>query len=177
MNTQIKIVSAIVSFLLLMTGQLVKAQKTSAGETFLGVAFETGLPTGPIAKDYKLSLGGTGTIQYGVNDHLALTFTSGYYNFLSKTLGTPFAPYKRANLQIVPIKVGAKVFFYDGFYAAGETGMAIEAVSGGGRKFILAPALGYATKQLDVSVRYENLLGGLENYGLVGLHTAYGFKL
>ncbi|MDB5150296.1 MAG: hypothetical protein JWQ57_4316 [Mucilaginibacter sp.] len=177
MNTQIKFISAIVGLLLMMTGQLVKAQKTSAGETRLGIAFETALPTGTGAKDYTISLGGTGTIQYGLNDHVALTFTSGYYNFLSKTLGTPFAPYKRPNLQIVPMKVGAKVFFYDGFYASAETGMAIEAVSGGRRKFILAPALGYATKQLDVSLRYEALLGGLENYGLVGLHTAYGFKL
>jgi hypothetical protein len=177
MSTQIKFISAIVGLLLMITGQLVKAQKTSAGETRIGLALETGLPTGNSVKDYQVSLGGTGTIQYGLSDKVALTFTSGYYDFLSKTLGTPFAPYKRANLQIVPIKVGAKVFFYDGFYAGAETGMAIEAVSGGRRKFILAPALGYATKQLDVSVRYEALLGGLDNYGLLGLHTAYGFKL
>lgn len=177
MNTQIKLTSVIAVCILLTTSQFAKAQKTTAGELREAVAFEVGLPSGIAVKDYKLSLGGTGTIQYGISDRWALTFTSGYYNFLAKTIGGKTEPYKKPNLQIIPIKVGAKAFLYDGFYIGGETGMAIEAVAGGGRKFVLASALGYATKQLDVSVRYESLLGGLENYGLVGLHTAYGFKL
>ena len=91
------------------------------------------------------------------------------------------APYKDIpganDIGIVPLKAGIKAFFSQNGYFGAEAGAGFETNSGGDTKLILSPTLGWANQTWDVGVRYENFSGQNNNYGLVGLRVAYGFKL
>jgi hypothetical protein len=178
------VASALVAVAILF-GTNVKAQTITPDKLRFGFGVEGGLPTGN-AKDFSnIELGGTGRLQYGLSNNLALTLTSGYYNFFGKTeSGTADTKYQ--SLGMVPIKIGIKAFFTKNLYFGAEAGAGIEtktflpqgvdeAFAEKDTKLILSPALGYATKSWDVGVRYENYSGQDNNYGLVALRVAYGF--
>ncbi|AYL94631.1 hypothetical protein HYN43_004670 [Mucilaginibacter celer] len=161
-------------------GTNVKAQTTPANALRFGIGLETGIPTGNADYRSHFMLGGTARLQYGVSDNLALTLTSGYYNFFATDVVKNV--YNGRSLGEIPVKAGIKAFVGSGFYLAGEAGAGFEVhpvVEGASKntKLILAPGLGYATKSWDVGVRYENFSGSGDNYGLVGLRIAYGFGL
>jgi hypothetical protein len=155
----------------------VKAQTTDKSAWRLGFGLEGGIPTGSLHTDpaySKFELGGTARLQYGVAKNVALTLTSGYYNFFATQAakdvgGTSFG--------VVPVKVGAKAFFTDNVYFGGEVGAGFETKYAKNTKLILTPGLGWANKSWDVGVRYENFSGQSDNYGLVALRLAYGFSL
>jgi hypothetical protein len=130
---------------------------------------------------YKLTLSGDARLQYDLSKRYSLTLTTGYTNlFVSKADGK--------DLGFIPAKVGFKAFVWnDQFYVMGESGAAIS-VSNGYHKtsLLLAPSIGYATKNIDISLRYEhyNDFERLNNdgsigkgVGQVGVRVAYGFKL
>ncbi len=164
----------------------VKAQTITPNALRFGFGVEGGLPTGN-AHDYSnFELGGTARLQYGVSKNVAVTLTSGYYNFFGKS--EPGTDLKYQSLGMVPIKAGIKAFLTSGFYVGGEVGAGIETKTflpqgvdenfiSKDTKLILSPGIGYATKHFDVGLRYENYSGQSNNYGLVGLRVAYGFGL
>lgn len=172
------------------------AQSTKKSALRLGIGIEGLLPTGGQLKDISnVGLGGTARLQYGISDNLALTLTSGYYNFFGKentttiTNGTNVTRItnKAIDFGIVPVKVGIKAFVSQNFYLAGEIGAGFEtkdAYRGAtgdfnkkATKLIASPGIGYATQKWDVGVRYENYSGQSNNYGALGLRIAYGFGL
>ncbi|MGN8072081.1 hypothetical protein [Mucilaginibacter sp. 22184] len=65
------------------------AQTTEKGKWRWSLGAEAGLPTGTIKKYSNFELGGTLRAQYGLSNSLALTFTSGYYNFSAKNRRSP----------------------------------------------------------------------------------------
>ncbi|MEP6614126.1 MAG: hypothetical protein ABJA76_19620, partial [Mucilaginibacter sp.] len=158
----------------------VKAQTTEKSAWRLGFGIEGGIPTGAIHDYSKFELGGTARLQYGVAKDVALTLTSGYYNFFAdadaKAIGGK-------SIGLVPVKLGVKGFVTDNIYLGAETGAGFETSSQyvKNTKFILSPAIGWANKSWDVGVRYEAFLGKSEglsdNYGTVALRLAYGFAL
>jgi hypothetical protein len=130
---------------------------------------------------YKLALSGDARLQYDLSKRYSLTLTTGYSNlFVSKADGN--------DLGFIPAKLGFKAFVWnDQFYIMGEGGAAF-AVSNGYHKtsLLLAPSIGYATKDIDISLRYEqytdfdrlNNDGSLgKGVGQIGVRVAYGFKL
>ena len=166
-------------------GTSAKAQTITPSQWRFGVGVEGGIVTGD-AHDYSnLELGGTARLQYGFSNNLALTLTSGYYNFFGKSYGGN----NYQSLGMVPIKVGLKYFVSKNIYVAGEAGVGIEtkAFAYQGEpddldaqthtKLLLSPGVGYANKHWDVGVRYENYSGQSDNYGVVALRLAYGFGL
>jgi hypothetical protein len=190
MKTMTKIIAGAFTAAAIFIGTNVKAQTTPANALRFGVGLETGIPTGNAHDISNFELGGTARLQYGVNKNVALTLTSGYYNFFGKTYsqsvttstGTSTVSFKGRSLGMIPVKAGIKAFVSDGFYISGEAGAGFEVhpiVAGGGKdtKLILSPGLGYATKSWDVGARYENFSGQGNNYGLIGLRIAYGFGL
>jgi hypothetical protein len=190
MKTMTKILASAFTAAAIFIGTNVKAQTTPANALRFGVGLETGIPTGNAHDGSNFELGGTARLQYGVNKNVALTLTSGYYNFFGKTYsqsvttntGTSTVSFKGRSLGMIPVKAGIKAFVSDGFYISGEAGAGFEVhptVAGGTKdtKLILSPGLGYATKSWDVGARYENFSGQGNNYGLVGLRIAYGFGL
>jgi len=157
----------------------VKAQTTTNTKTSdqwrLGIGIEGGIPTGNASNISNFELGGTLRLQYDASDHFAWTLTSGYYNMFGKDI--PGTTAKYADLGIVPVKLGIKAFFSPNVYFGAEAGAGFETISEGNTKLILSPTLGYATKSLDIGLRYENFSGQDNSYGLAGLRIAYAFPL
>ena len=170
----------------ILFGTNVKAQSIVPNKLRFGFGVDGGLATGNAHYASNIFLGGTGRLQYGLSNNLALTLTSGYYNFFGKN--DPVTGTKFQSLGMVPIKAGIKAFFAPSWYFGAEIGAGIETKtflhqgedSQAGEKdtkLILSPGIGYATKHWDVGARYENFSGQSNNYGLVGLRVAYGFGI
>jgi hypothetical protein len=170
----------------------VKAQAVKPEGWRLGIGLEGGIPTGNAHDISNFELGGTARLQYGLSNNLALTLTSGYYNFFGKTYNATVVDpitnsvttvnIKGGSLGMIPVKAGIKAFFTPNFYFGAEAGAGFEIhepVDGEVKdtKLILSPGVGYASKSWEVSARYENFSGQSNNYGLVGLRIAYGFGL
>jgi hypothetical protein len=154
----------------------VKAQtNTNPGDTWrLGIGIEGGIPTGNLNTFSNFDLGGTARLQYDTKSNLSFMLTTGYYNVFAKEING----FKPDALGLVPVKAGLKVFATENIYFSGEAGAGFETNYGKNTKFIVSPGIGYANyKGLDIGLRYENFSGQSDNYGLVGLRVAYGFKL
>ena len=129
---------------------------------------------------YGLALGADARLQYDLSKRYSLTLTSGFTNL--------FVDGKNNDLGFIPAKLGFKAFIWnDQFYIMGEGGAAF-AVTNNYEKtsLLLAPSIGYATKYIDLSVRYEHYSDfvKLNNNGTVGkgfgqlsLRVVYGFEL
>jgi hypothetical protein len=167
-------------------GSSAKAQTITPDKFRFGVGVEGGLATGNAHDFSNLELGGTARLQYGVSSNLAITLTSGYYNFFGKD--EPGTDTKYQSLGMVPIKAGIKYFFTQSLYFGAEAGVGIETktflpqgiderFAEKDTKLLLSPGLGWANKHWDVGVRYENYSGQSNSYGLVAARLAYGFGL
>ncbi|MES2428188.1 MAG: hypothetical protein V4560_14510 [Bacteroidota bacterium] len=176
-----KLAAAAITGVALLIGTNVKAQTTPASKLRFGVGLEAGAPTGNAHTASNFELGGTARLQYGVGNKLALTLTSGYYNFFGKnyTITTPTgtAIIDGSSFGIIPVKAGLKAFFSDNVYFSAEAGAGFEMKGAKNTKLILAPGLGWANQKWDVGVRYEDFSGQSNSYGIVGLRLAYGFEL
>lgn len=181
-----KLAAAALTGVALLIGTNVKAQIITPNKLRFGFGVEGGAVTGAAHNYSNVELGGTARLQYGLDKNLALTLTSGYYNFFGKT--QPNGTDKYQSLGMVPIKAGIKAFFTDNLYFGAEVGAGIEtktflpqgvnqAFVQKDTKLIVTPGIGYASKHWDVGARYENFSGQSNNYGLVGLRLAYGFGL
>ena len=188
MKNSNKLIAFAIAGVAILFANSVKAQTVPVNAFRLGFGVEGGVPTGNAHSISNIELGGTGRLQYGASSNLAITLTSGYYNFFGKS--DPYAVNtKYASLGMVPVKAGIKAFVNSGFYFSAEAGAGFETRAFGvehgvstegaekDTKLILSPGLGYATKSIDVGVRYENYSGQSNNYGLVALRVAYGFGL
>jgi len=159
------------------------AQETATTKNYdQGFRLGFGLNAGYAAHDpFKLTLGGDARLQYDLSKRYSITLTTGYTNlFVSEADGN--------DLGFVPAKAGFKAFVWnDQFYVMAEAGAAF-AVSNNydQTSLLLAPSIGYATKCIDISLRYEhyNDFERLNNdgshsigVGQLGLRVAYGFKL
>ena len=188
MKKSTKLMAVAVAAIAIFFAGNVKAQMVPVNALRFGIGVEGGLTTGNLHNYSNVELGGTARLQYGLNKNLALTLTSGYYNFFGKN-DPNLVDTKYASLGMVPVKAGIKAFVGSGFYLSGEVGAGFETRVFGAyhgedtqgldkdTKLILSPGLGYATHSWDVGVRYENYSGNSNNYGQVGLRIAYGFGL
>lgn len=125
---------------------------------------------------YNLALGADVRLQYDLTQKTSLTLTTGFTNF--------FKGDAAKDLGFIPVKAGFKGFiFEDSFYVMGEVGAAIAVTSGYDKtSLLLAPSIGYATKFVDLSLRYEHYndfvkMNGNKGLGQIALRLAYGFKL
>jgi len=192
MKNVTKLVTIAVAAVAIFFTTSVNAQAVRPDSWRFGIGLEGGIPTGNSHDISNFELGGTARLQYGLNNNLALTLTSGYYNFFGKTFTyTTVDPStntvttvsaKARSLGIIPVKAGIKAFFTPNFYFGAEAGAGFEVhepIAGDVKdtKLILSPGLGYASKSWEVSARYENFSGQGNNYGLIGLRLAYGFGL
>jgi hypothetical protein len=178
-STYIK--TAIAALAVTLMGITAKAQTTTAAPApgytpwKLGVGLETGL-TDATESYNKFVLGGTLRLQYDTKGPVAFMLTSGYYNLFAKN-------YSDKDIGVIPVKLGAKVFFAHNWYFSGEAGAGFETredIIDGKKdtKLILSPGIGYASHYgLDLGLRYENLSGQDYSYGIIALRIAYDFKL
>ncbi|WP_121810808.1 hypothetical protein [Mucilaginibacter kameinonensis] len=186
-NTITKVITGVSVVLALFTAKNVNAQTTSADKWRLGIGLEVGRPIGNAHDISNFELGGTARLQYSLSNSTALTLTSGYYNMFGKNITVLDAnaagtTVKSKDLGIIPVKLGIKSFLAHRLYFGAEAGAGFETTSlyGDGSKdtkLILSPTIGYATKIIDLGLRYEGFFGQGNSYGLIGLRIAYGFGL
>jgi hypothetical protein len=148
----------------------------------LGIGIDGLLPVGSFTNTVNFGLAITPRLQYNVDNKFALTFTSGFYHFFTKkiflTEGLGAGSSMENDLDIVPVKAGLKYFVLPNIYVAGEAGAGFEVEDGGGPvDLILSPSLGYASKNWDIGLRYENFRGQNSSVGVLGIRIAYGFGL
>jgi hypothetical protein len=189
-NTITKLLAGAFIALASFTVTTVKAQTTPADKWRLGVGLELGRPIGNAHEVSNFELGGTARLQYGLNNSTAITLTSGYYNLFGKSYTAHIVTANRVSditvngkdLGIIPVKLGIKSFLAHRLYFGAEAGAGFETSSlylDGSKdtKLILSPTIGYATKVIDLGLRYEGFFGQGNSYGLIGLRVAYGFGL
>lgn len=125
---------------------------------------------------YGLALGADVRLQYDLSQKTSLTLTTGFTNLFKKDA--------TKDLGFIPVKAGFKGFIWeDRFYLMGEIGAGIAVTNSYDQtSLILAPSIGYATKTIDLSLRYEHYsdfvgANGDKGIGQVAFRVAYGFKL
>ena len=125
---------------------------------------------------YDFSLGADVRLQYDLSQRTSLTLTTGFTNlFIGEDV---------KDLGFIPVKAGFKGFIWeDRFYLLGEVGAGFAVTNNYNEtSLILAPGIGYATKFIDLSLRYEYYndfpkANGGEGVGQLALRLAYGFQL
>ncbi len=174
-----KSINQIIIFLvLLLFTNISNAQKSKYKQGFrLGFGLNTGYV---LNEPFGFGLGADARLQYDLSKRYSLALTTGFTNF--------FVAGKSNDLGFIPVKLGFKAFIWnDQFYVLGEGGAAF-AVTNNYKKnsVIIAPGIGFATKFIDLSIRYEHYPSfpvtnfdqtiGEEN-GQLSLRLAYGFRL
>ena len=179
-TTKIKIL--LVAVLTLFYANTSSAQQKNTPEYDQGFRLGFGLNAGYATNDpYKLTLGADARLQYDLSKRYSFTLTTGFSNlFVSKSDGN--------DLGFIPAKAGFKAFIWnDEFYVMAEGGAAFPVTNNYNKtSLILAPSIGYATKYIDISLRYEQysdfprlISDGTygKGVGQLGIRLAYGFKL
>jgi hypothetical protein len=168
---------SIVAILALCLAGTMNAQDGTASDNYdqkfkLGI----GANVGYVFDDaFDLALGADVRLQYDLSQKTSLTLTTGFTNFFQGDFVK--------DLGFIPVKAGFKGFIWeDRFYVMGEVGAGFAVTNGYDQTtLILAPSLGYATKFVDLSLRYEHYSDfvGTDGKGLgqIALRLAYGFKL
>jgi hypothetical protein len=182
MKTTTKIKSLLVLAMATFFSNTTSAQDNPATNYDQGFRLGVGVNAGYAVNDpYKLALGADARLQYDLTKRYSLTLTTGFTNlFVSEADGS--------DLGFIPAKAGFKAFVWnDEFYLMGEAGAAFAVTNGYNKtSLLLAPSIGYATKYVDISVRYEHYsdFPKLNNDGTTGkgigqaaVRLAYGFKL
>ena len=181
MKTTEKIKIVLVLAISIMFANNSNAQDTQIAKNYdQGFRLGIGLNAGYATHDpYKMALGADARLQYDLSKRYSVTLTTGFTNlFVSAADGT--------DLSFIPAKAGFKAFVWnDQFYVMGEAGAAF-ALKNDNTSLLLAPSIGYASKYIDVSLRYEyyNDFARLNNNGTqgkgvgqLGVRLAYGFDL
>ncbi|MEO7212531.1 hypothetical protein [Mucilaginibacter sp.] len=187
MKKMTTLVAAAFTAAAIFLGTNANAQSTPKSALRFGIGVEGLLPTGNLKEISKAGIGITPRLQYGVADNLALTLTSGYYNYFGKS--TPIAGLDYKSYGMIPVKLGIKAFVSQNIYLGAEVGAGFETSNFGevkgtsagdvskNTKLIASPGIGWANQKWDVGARYENFSGQGNNFGTVGLRIAYGFGL
>ncbi len=189
MKTTTKIKTLLVLAMATFFSNTTSAQDTPATNYDQGFRLGVGLNAGYAVNDpYKLALGADARLQYDLTKRYSLTLTTGFTNlFVSKADAFPGQSTGK-DLGFIPAKAGFKAFVWnDQFYLMGEAGAAFAVTNGYNQtSLLLAPSIGYATKYVDISLRYEHYsdFPKLNNDGTTGkgigqaaVRLAYGFQL
>lgn len=156
----------------------------------LGVGVDFAVPMGNLSDGYKFSVGGSLLFQTPIANKLNFTASAGYLNLLGKSNvqylalnnnGFYFDQADVPNAGVVPVKVGARYFISERFYAGGEVGAALFTGEDGGTAFAYSPGIGFelplANKNaIDLSAKYEGWSKN-SSVSFFGLRVAYNFGL
>ena len=181
---KIKIVMVFAISMLFANNTSAQETTTTSPKTYdQGFRLGLGLTGGYAVHDpYKLAIGADARLQYDLSKKYSVTLTTGFSKlYVSEVDGD--------DMGFIPAKLGFKAFVWnDQFYVMGEAGGAFSVLKNVDNKtsVLLAPSIGYATKCIDISLRYEhyndfnriNNDGSLgKGVGQVGVRVAYGFEL
>lgn len=143
----------------------------------LSLGAEFAFPMGDFGDVFNFGYGGSLQYQHPVAENLLVTGSAGYTNFQSKEiLGV------KVNSGAIPVKAGARYYFGENFFAAGELGAAIGTEKGDKTGFVYSPGVGVEFPVSDkggieIGARYEgwSYSGGTRSF--IGLRAAFNFGL
>lgn len=148
----------------------------------LSVGAEFAFPMGDFGDGYNLGYGGSLQYQHPVAENLLVTGSAGYTTFTGKEVTVLGATYKAPSWGAIPVKAGARYYFGENFFAAGELGAAIPTKDGGKTAFVYAPGIGVDFPvsdkgSVELGGRYEAWSANSTTNGFIGLRLAYNFGL
>ena len=148
----------------------------------LGIGAEFAFPTGDFGDYADFGYGGSLQFQTPIAEKLNFTATAGYINFKYKDVTIPgFGTFNGGNFGVIPVKIGARYFLAENFYAGGELGAAFTTGDNSETSFVYTPNIGVEFPvsdkgSIDLGARYE----AWSNNGtakFIGLRLAYNFGL
>lgn len=154
----------------------------------LSIGLETGLATGNLRNISSMGVGGTIKYAYNFNENIAATFQSGYIDFISKNaISSDYTSgLVKINTSQIPIKAGFR-YSIGRFYVEPQLGVSlihqkdVETENGWSNNtsaFTYAGNIGVlATRNFDMSVRYEGMSKNNGSLGYLALRLAYSFPL
>ena len=168
----------------------VSAQTKSSGLHGQQLSFgvDAVAPLGNLSDSHKFGFGGSVQFQTPIVENLNFTASVGYLSFVGKYYNQPgyypgtYNKVRENSLNAVPVKIGARYFITDKFYAGGEIGVAFLSSDGdSATAFAYSPNIGFQVplankKAIDLGVRFE----GWSNNGsasFMGLRAAYNFGI
>jgi hypothetical protein len=141
----------------------------------LGFGINGGVPVGfekngMMTNDvYDFALGADVRLQYDITKRYSFVLSTGFTNL--------FKGDDVKDLGFIPAKLGFKAFVWeDQFYVLAEVGGGFAVTNGYTQNtYLWAPGVGYANKNFDLSLRYEDYTE--YNTNQIALRLAYGFEL
>ena len=144
---------------------------------------EVGITSAQIYQISSREYGATASIQYALNDNIALKLSSGYYVFSSPSatntytqLGNVIYVTPVIQQSVIPVTLGAKYFISKPFYFGLDTGVGFETQYSENKKLMASGGFGFQFDSFDIGAHYEDFSGQSYHYGLIGLHFKYGFS-
>jgi hypothetical protein len=143
----------------------------------LSLGAEFAFPIGDFGDYMNFGYGGSLQYQHPVAENLLVTGSAGYTNFQSKeVLGV------KVNSGAIPVKAGARYYFGENFFAAGEIGAAIGTEKGDKTGFVYSPGVGVEFPVSDkggieLGARYEGWSKNGGTSSFIGLRAAFNFGL
>ncbi len=169
MKISTKVLATAVAAIALFITSNVNAQTGDSKATRLGIGLNVGVPT---TTGYSFAVGGDLRLQKDFSSNISGILSAGYNSYSKKD------SYGGGSVGLIPVKVGAKIFFAESAYFSGELGAGFQTKSGGSTAFLWAPGIGYGFDNgLDLGLRYEGAEFKNGSIGQVALRIAYGFKL
>ncbi|QES88475.1 outer membrane beta-barrel protein [Rhizosphaericola mali] len=183
------------TFLALVSLDHLFAQNHSGSEISIGV--EGGLPLSTLKETHKFGFGGTVKYACNLDETIALTLQSGYIVYPGKSFKSIYypnssqAPYSEKmsfpNLRQIPLKAGAR-FSFGNIYLEPQLGVSFTSTpqksytefdinKTSNTAFTYAGNIGiFATKEIDISARYEGFKMNDRNVSIIGLRVGYNFS-
>ncbi len=150
----------------------------------LSVGAEFAFPMGDYADFADFGFGGSLQYQHPVAANLLLTGSAGYTSFQGKDIEVGDVTLEGGSMGYVPVKVGARYYFGENFFAGAEAGAAFATEDGDKTRFAFAPGIGVDfpvsdKSSIELGARYENWGKGDTDVtaSFIGLRLAFNFGL
>lgn len=146
------------SLLILIVTLTVHAQKTFGVKISIGA--ELGAVTGDFSDRYSFAAGGTGQLDFNVDNSLAITGNAGIIQLIGKKISSSI---KNTSLTLVPLLAGVKYYFTRNIYGSAQLGSSVQLKKNSSSIFTYIPGIGIKLdKRVDALIKYTGYkdLGG-----------------
>lgn len=143
---------------------------------------EFAFPMGDFGDGVDFGFGGSLQYQHPLAESFSLTGSAGYTSFKTKEETIAGVTYGGESFGTIPVKAGARYYFGENFFVAGELGAGISTEKNGKTAFIYAPGVGIDfpvsdASSVELGARYEAWSANSTTNGFIGLRAAFNFGL
>ncbi|TWR29415.1 hypothetical protein FPZ43_10720 [Mucilaginibacter pallidiroseus] len=143
------------------------------------IGLEPALPLGNLKSVYSFALGASVKYELPVASSTFITFSADYQRFFIKSDlkdALNSVGIDKSGVGIIPVKVGVKTYFDQGFFAEAQVGAGFSTEEGGSTSFVYAPGIGYTfTSGFEAGLKYQGYSSDGANDGVLALRLAYRF--